>query len=184
MKKIILGFAGEIACGKGTCVKYLAEKYGAVSFRFSDPLRDIAKRLYLDESRENLQNLSTTLRGSFGQDILSKTVFRDAENSKSKVVIIDGIRRKSDIEMFKDAPEFKLVYVDADMRMRFERIIKRGENTDEKGKTFEEFQKDHEQEAEKEIQSLKEIADFVIDNNGGEEELIKNIDGVINQIKS
>lgn len=171
MKKIILGFAGEIACGKGTCVKYLASKYNAVSFRFSDPLRDIAKRLYLDESRENLQKLSTLLREGFGQDILSKAIFKDAENSKSKIVIIDGVRRKSDIEMFKDPSEFNLVYVDTDIKKRFERIIKRGENTDEGGKTFKEFQKDHEQEAEKEIGSLKEIADFVIDNNGSEKEL-------------
>jgi len=59
MKKIILGFAGEIASGKGTAAKYLAEKYGSGYFRFSTILRDVLKRLYLDESRENAQKIST-----------------------------------------------------------------------------------------------------------------------------
>ncbi|MEK7625108.1 MAG: AAA family ATPase, partial [Patescibacteria group bacterium] len=68
MSKIILGFVGDLASGKGTICKYLKEKYGTESYRFSTMLRDILKRVYLENSRENLQRLSTVMRENFGQD--------------------------------------------------------------------------------------------------------------------
>ncbi len=44
-KKIILGFAGEIASGKGTAAKYLVGRHEAATYRFSTMLRDIVERL-------------------------------------------------------------------------------------------------------------------------------------------
>ena len=67
--KIILGLAGEMASGKGTVAKYAATKYGAKSWRFSTMLRDVLDRLLLEQSRDNLQNLSTVLRQNFGEEL-------------------------------------------------------------------------------------------------------------------
>lgn len=179
MQKIILGIAGEIASGKGTTAQYLVKKHNASTHRFSTALRDVAKRMYLEESRENLQKISTMMRENFNGDILSMVIYKDVESDNSQVIAIDGVRRMADIEFLKRIPEFKLVYLDASMENRYERIIKRGENVDDNSKTFEEFKIDHEREAELQIKDLKDRADFVIDNNGNLEELYMQIDKII-----
>lgn len=179
MQKIILGIAGEIASGKGTTAQYLIERYGASTHRFSTSLRDIAKRMYLDESRENLQKISTIMRENFSDDILSMVIYRDVANDNTQVVAIDGVRRMADIEFLKKLLEFKLVYIDADMENRYNRIVKRGENVDDNAKTFEEFENDHKREAELQIKDLKNQADFVVDNNGSLEQLYAQIDNII-----
>ena len=83
--KIILGLAGEISSGKGTITKYLTDKYGASSCRFSTMLRDILDRLYMEHSRENMQKLSTMLRQNFGEDVLAKVMSEDVKKDDNKI---------------------------------------------------------------------------------------------------
>lgn len=182
MQKIIIGFAGELACGKGTATKYVVEKYKGESFRFSTMLRDILDRLYLEQTRENMQILSTALRHNFNEDLFAKVIREDVKASKMDVVAVDGSRRLADIKYLKEIKGFKFVYIETDIRRRYERIIKRSENNDDKQKTFEQFEKDHQQEAELQIKDLKNYADFVIDNNRTFEDLYAQIDKIINKI--
>jgi dephospho-CoA kinase len=177
--KIILGLAGEMASGKGTVAEYLIKEKQGVSYRFSSILRDLSKRLYLDETRENLQTMSTAVREHFGQNILCKVIRQDVAKDETEVIIIDGVRRKQDVEELKNLKEFKLIYLEADLEKRFERIKNRGENSDDKGKTLEEFQKDHKREAEQEIKKLRDEADFIVDNNGSFTDLHKQIDNLL-----
>jgi dephospho-CoA kinase len=181
MSRIILGLTGEIASGKGTTAKYIAQKYNGGTHRFSTMLRDVAKRMYLEENRENLQKLSTIFRGNFFDDILSSVIAKDVENDEHSIIVIDGVRRMADIAYLKKIDGFKLVYIDTDMEKRYERIIGRGENSDDKAKTFEEFKKDHLRETELQIRDLKNQADFVIDNNRTFEELYCQIDKILNK---
>jgi len=179
--RIILGLAGEIASGKGTISKYLAEKYGSNFYRFSGILRDVAKRAHLEENRENLQKISTMFREYFGSDILAKTIYLDVENDEHEMITVDGVRRFEDVEFLKKLPGFKLIYIEADLERRYERLTKRGENSDDAIKTFEGFKKDLKLEAELEIKALKNKADAVVENNGTREELYAQVDKIINQ---
>jgi len=180
MAKIILGLTAELAGGKGTVAKYVKEKYQGSSHRFSTMLRDVLDRLYLEQSRENMQKLSTIVRQNFGEDTLAKVIFEDVKKDNHGVVVVDGVRRPADIKYLRELPEFKLVYIDASLEKRYERIIKRGENPDDTTKTFEQFKKDQEGEADSLIRSLKEEANFVVDNNGNFEDLYRQIDKIIN----
>lgn len=181
MNKIILGITGEIAAGKGTATKYLLERYGASSHRFSTMLRDVAKRMHLEESRENLQKLSTIFRENFSDDLLSQVIFHDVDADENEIIVIDGVRRMSDIEYLKKLPGFKLIYIDTEMEKRYERLTKRGENVDDASKTLAEFKIDNEREAERKIKDLKQDASFVVDNNGNLEELYGQIDLIIKE---
>ena len=181
MAKIILGITGEIACGKGTITTHLAKEYGAGTHRFSTMLRDVLDRMYIDQTRDNLALISKILRHNFGEDVMAKTMMKEAESDEHEIVIIDGVRRLADIKYLRELPHFKLVYVEADINKRYERIIKRGENTDDFGKTFEEFQKEQELESEKQIRDLKNYADYAVDNNGTYVELYRQIDKIIKE---
>ncbi|MBI4812109.1 AAA family ATPase [Candidatus Falkowbacteria bacterium] len=182
MQKIIIGLVGELAAGKGTIVKYLEEKYGAASYRFSTPLRDVLERLHLEINRKNMQDVSRILREYFGQNLLAKTIAEDAKNDSNKVIAVDGVRRPADIEYLSKLPEFKLVYITADVKIRYERLLKRGENAGDKNKTFEQFLRDHEAETEILIPKIGKEADYKIDNNGTLEKLYEQIDEIISNI--
>lgn len=184
MAKIILGFAGEMACGKGTAAKYIEEKYQGKSHRFSTMLRDVLDRLHVGHNRESLQTLSRVLRENFGEDILAKVIAHDASHDQSEAIVIDGVRRLADIKYLKELSEFRLIYIEADIRKRYERIIKREENPDDQNKTFEAFEKENQAESELQIRDLRNRADFVIDNNGAMEALHHQVDEIIKKCEN
>lgn len=183
MQEIIFCLTGEMASGKGTVAKYLVKKYQGNAHRFSTMLRDLAKRMYLEESRNNLQKISQIFRQDFGEDILSKVIYQDVKNDRHKIVAVDGVRRASDIKYLKTFPNFKLIYIETGLAERFARTKARFENSDDEGKTFAEFKKDQKKEAELQIRGMKVKADFVIDNNGDFKELYSKIDKIIAKIK-
>ncbi|MDD2565324.1 MAG: AAA family ATPase [Candidatus Gracilibacteria bacterium] len=179
MKKIIIGFTGEMGCGKDTATDYIFQKYGGKKFKFSQVLRDILSRIFIESSRENLQALSTNLRQTFGQDILAKIMKNDLDMLNENIVLIDGIRRKEDIVFLGEMPEFKLIYIESTLENRYSRILNRGENSDDLDKTFGQFLLDQDLETEVTIRGLKEISDYIITNNGTLEELYAQIEKIL-----
>lgn len=182
MPKHIIGIAGEMASGKDTVTKYLVERYGAEQYRFSDPLRAILKIMHLEVTRDNLTAVSTHLREAFGQNLLAHIIERNAETSKSDIVVIDGVRRLSDIDLVKDKPNFTFWYTEADPKIRYERLSNRRENEDDGTLTFEQFLEDHSNETERFIPELKAHAEQVIENNGTLEALKERVDGLMKNL--
>lgn len=183
MSKIILGLAGEIASGKGTIAKYIVERYHGKSYRFSTMLRDLLDRLYLEHSRENMQTMSTMIRQSFGEDIMARVMVEDIKKESTDVIAIDGVRRLADIKYLRHLPGFKLAFIEADMKRRYERIVQRGENPDDKEKTLEEFEREHKQESELQIKDLRKNADLIINNDGSQEDVYAQVDKMMKEIK-
>jgi dephospho-CoA kinase len=179
MSRIILGLVGEIASGKGTVVKYLTKNYTISTHRFSDIMRDILDRLYVAHSRDSLQGMSSLLRNNYGENILAKVMARDIAEDKNDIIVIDGIRRMEDIEFLRKNQDFRLVFVETSLEKRYERIIKRGENIDDRNKTLEEFKFDAQREAELTIGALKKYTDVILDNNGTLKDLERQIEEML-----
>jgi len=181
MRKVI-GFVGEIGCGKWTAIDYLAAKYNATSFRYSAILRTILNSLFIPINRENLSKLSTNLRHNFGQDLFAKVIAENIKKTNTDIVVVDGIRRIEDIEHIKDLEGFKLIYVESDINIRFDRTKNRWENLDEKNLTLEQFIANSKLETETRIKELKNISHFVINNDWKIENLYKEIDKIMNEL--
>lgn len=179
MAKLILGLTGPIASGKGTIKKYLVEKYGAKECRFSTPLRDILARLDLEVSRDSLVRLSTSLRQTFGEDTLAKAIAADAAKLDADIVVVDGVRRMADIVYLSKLPGFVLASVDADAKVRYERMKLRNENKGDDAKTFEDFLADHQRETELTIPEVMSHATFAFENSGSMEKLFEQADKVV-----
>lgn len=182
MSKIILGLVGPISSGKEAAKKYLAKNYKAKDCKFSSILRDILNRAAIPVSRENLQKVSTILRANFGEDLLAKAIANDASKLDADVVVIDGVRRPTDIEHLVKLPNFFLIEIDAGQHLRYERMVKRNENEGDDKKTYEQFLKDHEAEADSLIPVVMESAQYSIDNSGSFEDLYKQIDEIIKKL--
>lgn len=179
--KLVLGLIGEKGGGKGTVAKYLIEKYGADHFVTSDFLKEIMNCLYIPETRENLIKLAMVLKNGLRQSILMDALIKKVAKSKSKIVIADGIRMDGDIEPFqkKFGKNFKLVYVTAPVKVRFERTKKRKEKVGEDKTTFKQFLKEEKAPTEAVIHKIGETADVSINNGGSVENTCKQIDKFI-----
>ncbi|MFH1192978.1 MAG: AAA family ATPase [Candidatus Jorgensenbacteria bacterium] len=176
---VVIGLVGEMGAGKGTAAAYLKERYGAGTVRFSGMLRDVLGRLYLPDSRENLQTLSLLLRRGFGEDVMAKTIAEDARRAAAALVVADGVRRPDDIAYLKSSGNFFLAALETEARTRYERIRARGENSDDAAKTWEEFVAQGNEEPEQKIRALAAGADFHIDNNGSIAELHRQLDDIM-----
>ncbi len=177
--KIILGFVANMAAGKGTAAKYLEEKYGAHTYRFSNMLFDLLKRIYVEPSRDNLIKMSEAVRGTFGEDTMAKVMAKDAESDENSIIVVEGIRRMADIEHLAKLPNFVLVEIFADLEKRHERLIKRREKPDDATTTLEQFKKDHQRSTELSIPEVVSHATEHIDNNGTTEQLCEQLDNLI-----
>ncbi len=179
MSKIILGFVGQMSSGKDTAADYIEQQYNGKNYSFSDMLGDVLKRYHLKKNRDNLIKISEAMREYFGEDILAKTMAHDVEKDEHNIISISNVRRQADIKYLQEIPGFVLVKIFADPKTRYERLVNRGDKTDDSTKTYEQFLEDHQRSTEVTIEEVANQAKEVIDNNGTLEELYKQIDNTI-----
>lgn len=174
-KKVVIGVAGKLASGKGTITKYIAEHYDAQKTRSSDPLRQTLVLFDVEQSRENLDKLSTFLRQTYGEKTIAAAVARVLRESPAKVIIFDGMRRLVDVETLRSFEHSLFIYVHVAREIRYERCKSRNENVGDDSMTYEEFCEKDDEEPEQQIEALREYADIVIDNGAGMNELMNQI---------
>ncbi|RLG16958.1 hypothetical protein DRN63_03530 [Nanoarchaeota archaeon] len=180
MRKII-GVAGTIGAGKDIVTKYIAEKYGYEVIIMGDLVRKVAKEEGLDESRESLVRVQKEKVEKFGKSYWGKMVVDLIEEKDWKKVVINGIRRVEDYLIPKNhfkEDKFVFLFVDADPKLRAERLIKRGREGDPKN--WDEFLIQENWENENfDYDKLRKLYDYKIENNGTLEELYQKVDDFI-----
>lgn len=184
MDKLYIGLAGQMLSGKGTAAKFFVEKFDAQHFNYSaNVLNPILMLLDLPFTRQNQQDLGKLLREQFGKDVLSNSLLDRVKEAKKNVVVIEGIRTEEEADAFRQLGDFILVFIDADIHKRFERLQGRSERAGESEQTFEEFQSKHDHQAEANIAELKNHADYVVKNDGTLEEFEDQLIKVITRNK-
>jgi dephospho-CoA kinase len=177
--KKIIGIVGLMASGKGEAARYIVEKYGASSFRFSTMLKDVLDRYYLPDVRENYVIFSEIMRNAFGQDIMSKVIANDIVRDEHDLIVIEGIRRVSDAEHLRALPGFVLVKIVASPETRYDRLVRRDEKPDDRTKTYEQFLTDQNFPTERSIAEIMDQAEISIDNNGSVEDFHRQLDKIV-----
>lgn len=184
MSKIILGLVGSPAAGKGEATAYIVDKYKASAHRFSTPMFDCLKRLFIPDSRINLIKFSEITREAFGDDLYAKVVAQDCANDTAEVVVVEGIRRMADISLLNQLDNFHLIYITASVEIRYERTKQRGEKAGENEMTLETFLAQEQASTEVLIPAIGATAKYMIDNSGTKEELHSKIDEIMKVISS
>jgi len=183
-RKIIVGLIGEKGAGKGTVADYLLEKYGAVHFGTSKILRRTLEDLHLPVTRDNLIKLALVLKEGYGPSVIIDSLIQDMEVSDADLIIADGIRMHGDVEPFqkKYGENFYLVYVTADLRLRFERTKARKEKEGEEHATLEQFLEEEGKLTEISIHEIGRGAQFKMNNNSTAEELKRQTDEMMEKL--
>ncbi len=184
MARLIIGLTGEAGSGKGTVASYLKEKYGASTYRFSTVLREAAHTFAIPETRENLIRISIVMREAFGENLLAKALAAASAKDTNDLIVIDGIRRMMDVEELSRLPGFHLVYLTADIKIRYDRLKARGENDGETQMTYEQFLAEEQLPTETSIKEVAREAQTTITNDGPREELFAAFDTLIARLSS
>lgn len=179
----LIGVSGKIASGKGSVSKHILQCCSATRHRSSDPLRQVVDIFDIPQSRENLSNLSTFLRATYGEHVIAQAMLRLLSGAQTEFAIFDGMRRLIDLETFRPLPNFTFIFVDCKQEVRYQRYISRNENPGDGIMSWEEFLKRDTAETEEQIDLLKSSADYLIDNNGSYEFLDRRIEEVVNEIQ-
>lgn len=178
-KQLIIVFVGEKLAGKEVAARYLTQKYGFQSLRFSKILVDILERLHLPVSRVNEMNLVGGLRERFGSGVLAEVFKHEIEHNKMKRVVLDGMRHPAELEVLKKMPGFVMVYLTAPLEVRFRRAKARGEKAGESRFTFDDFKREEKLVTEVFIRRMGRAAHVRLVNDGSLKHLHDQIEAKI-----
>jgi dephospho-CoA kinase len=156
--------------GKSTIADGLKSK-GYEIINMGNAVRNEAKRRNLDPTGPNLGKLMLELREKNGPGAVAELVKPEIENSKSNVIIIDGIRSSPEIEVLKNYGKVKLLAIHASTNTRFGFLQNRGRSDDPK--TKENFEERDTRELGVGISNPIALSDDAISNNNlTKEELV------------
>ena len=115
--------------GKSTIAAGLKSK-GYDTINMGNTVREEAKRRNLDPTGPNLGKLMLELREKNGPGAVADLVIPEIENSKSDVIIIDGIRSNAEIDVLRKFGTVKLLAIHASTDTRFDFLQKRARSDD------------------------------------------------------
>lgn len=178
---MIVGITGTLGAGKGTVVEYLKTK-GFKHFSVRDFLIEEIQRRGLPVNRDTMTAVANDLRAKHGSGYISQQLVGRALSDGSNIVI-ESVRSIGEGEYLKSHGA-RLWAVDADRKLRYERAVLRGSETDKV--SYEKFIEDEEREfantdpSKQNLSGVIRMADTVFQNNGTKEELFAQVEEALN----
>lgn len=179
--KVVIGVAGMPGAGKAMVVE-VARKLGYGIVVMGDEVREETKRRNLEPTPENVGKVMLQMRQEEGAAAVAKRCTPKIEKSGNRVVVVDGIRSLYEADAFKKHfPRFKLLAIHASPETRFRRLFKRKRSDDpERWETF--LERDW-RELRVGHGSVIASADVMIVNEGKRDELRKEVEGFLENVK-
>jgi len=179
---IIIGITGTLGAGKGTVVDYLLKEKGFKHYSARVFITEEINRRGLPINRDSMVQVGNEMREAKGPAAVVEALYEQAKKDGADA-IIESIRTPGEVLALRGQANFYLLAVDADRKIRYERIKARASATDQV--SFEEFcaQEDKEMTStDPNKQNLGECirqADFVIDNNGSFTDLTNQVEKIL-----
>jgi dephospho-CoA kinase len=184
---MIIGITGTNGAGKGVVVDYLVHKKGFTHYSSRKYLTEELERRNIEISRPNLRGIGNEFRQKFGAGYLVEHFLEEAKKHNIENLVIESLRSSGEAKKLKDAGGLLLV-VDADRKIRYDRISARKSATDLLD--FDTFVEQEEQEwygaegkHDMNIRSVIEMADHTIFNNISLHDLHQQIDAFLQKFE-
>lgn len=169
----LIGVGGTNGSGKDTLGEILVKDYGWMFVSVSQMLRDELKANGLPQDRHHTHQLSARWRRENGRAVL---IDKAVEEFKSAAaghagLVVSSVRNPGEADEIHRLGG-KIVWLDADIGLRYKRAVSRGHGRAEDSKSFDEFVADEQlqmthmgDEATLNMSGVKDKADIFITNN-------------------
>lgn len=176
----LIGIGGTDASGKDTVGYMLEERYGWQFVSVSDFLRIELRNRGNRLTRESMRKLSAQWRRELGMGALVDKAVDIFEPRKYSGLVLASLRNPGEADEIHRLGG-RVVWVDANPKIRFERLTKRQKGTEDTV-TFEEFLKEEDAQMRHHLDDshtlnlsgVKEKADVFLKNNGHDIEKFKD----------
>ena len=180
---MLLGITGRNAAGKTTIVEILVER-GWTGCSCSDAIRSWLRDNGQEINRENLTQGGRTLRSEGGPGILAERLLNQIDPMIPTV--IDSIRTPDEVKALRSRDSFRLIEVVASTDLRWKRMQIRGRSGDPTNYASFLAQEDAEAVAENSagqaLDATAALADILIVNDSGMDNLNNAIDEIIESL--
>jgi|SRR5665213_1422207 len=170
----ILGISGTNGAGKDSVGEYLAANHGWFFVSVTDILRDELKRQGLPPDRHHTQELSSGWRRQHGMGVMvdkGVAVYK-SQGKEYEGLAIASLRHPGEADAVQ-ALGGQVIWIDADPKIRYQRVISTNRGRIDDQKTYAEFLTEEKQqmshsgdEATLSMEGVKAKADIFLQNNG------------------
>lgn len=180
---MIIGITGTNGAGKGTVVEYLTKEKGFAHFSVRAFLIEEIKRQGLEIDRTTMRQVANEMRKAHGPSYVVEQLMAQASQTEGNAVI-ESIRAIGEGEFLKSHGA-KIWAIDADRKIRYDRVVKRWSETDKID--FETFCMHEDREAngteawDMNVQGVMKMADHTFQNNGTQGELFAQVEQVLSK---
>ncbi len=181
---LIIWITWTLGAGKWTIVEYLVKKklFQYFSVR-SFLIQEIEKR-GLPVNRDSMVMVANDLRAKYGASYIIEQLYQQAE-SIWKDAIIESIRTLGEAQSLQNKWNFHLFAIDADPKIRYERIVLRASETDKI--SYEEFlmnekiEMENPDPAKQNIAKCMGLAQYILINSWTFDQLYEQIETEIHK---
>lgn len=187
---MLIGVTGLNSSGKDTVAAFLENK-GFVRKSLSDEIRkELFHRGIPISNRNVLMDTANGMRRQHGAGILARRLLASVDPDRNYSFV--SIRNPEEVNEFRKSRNFFLIFLEGKPKVRFERLLKRAKmgvgGWGQTPKTLDEFIQEEGQELKspdsncQQLLKIREMADFVVENSGTEEELFQKIDSLLDKM--
>lgn len=184
---IIIWITWTLGAGKWTIVDYLVQKKWFLHFSVRAYLIQEIEKIGMPVNRDSMVIVANNLRATHSPSYIIEKLYEQAKIS-GRDSIIESIRAVGEVNVLKtqDRGTFYLFAVDADPKIRYERTVLRGSETDKI--TYDTFIMNEQREMEntdpnkQNLAKCMQMADYVFVNNGTREELDQQIENIVDKL--
>ena len=180
MVALLILVTGMPGSGKSLVARGLAERLTAPIYVMGDIVRREVARRGLDLTVENIELVAQKLREELGPAAVAHLLKKELAGEDSQIIIIDGVRSLDEVRVLSGYGRACIVAVHASPMTRYKRILARRRMGD--AVSLEDLRLRDEKNLGYGIGGVIAMADYMIVNEGGLEELERSIEEVARRI--